>query len=49
MLKRKPLPVKQIAAIIVEEVELHFKEYRRFKLYWKIYNDNIPNFDEIGF
>jgi len=49
MLKQKPLSAKQIAATIIEEVELYFQEYRRCKLYWKIYDDDVSNFDETGF
>src|SRR5258708_26836857 len=48
-LKSKPMSVSRLAAHIVEEVEDHFKSFKKCKEYWGIQDEDIYNFDETGF
>jgi DDE superfamily endonuclease len=48
-LKSKPLSAKRLAAHIVEDVEEHFKAFKKCKEYWGIQDEDIYNFDETGF
>ena len=48
-LKSKPMSAKRLAAHIVEEVEEHFKAFKKCKEYWGIQDEDIYNFDETGF
>jgi hypothetical protein len=48
-LKSKPMSASRLAAHIVEEVEDHFKSFKKCKEYWGIQDEDIYNFDETGF
>ena len=48
-LKTKPMHVKQLAVYVVEDVNDHFMDFCQFKDKQSIYNDDIFNFNELGF
>jgi hypothetical protein len=48
-LKTKPIAAKRLDAHIVEDIEEHFKAFKRCKAHWKIQDEDIYNFDETGF
>lgn len=48
-LRTKPLAAKRLDAHIVEDIEEHFKAYKKCRDYWKIQDEDIYNFDETGF
>ena len=43
------MSASRLAAHIVEEVEDHFKSFKKYKEYWGIQDEDIYNFDETGF
>jgi hypothetical protein len=43
------MSASRLAAHIVEEVEDHFKSFKKCKEYWGIQDEDIYNFDETGF
>jgi hypothetical protein len=47
-LRSKPLEVKRRAAHQKEDIERHFKEYKRCKDHWGILDEDTYNFDETG-
>src|SRR5260370_16852649 len=48
-LKSKPMSAKRLAAHIVEEVEEHFKAFKKCKKNWGIQEEDIYNFNDTCF
>jgi hypothetical protein len=48
-LKTKPMHVKRLAAYVVEDVNDHFADFRQCKDKWGIHNNDVSNFNELGF
>ena len=48
-IKSKPIAAKRLAAHVVKDVQLHFREFERCKNKWGILDEDISNFDETGF
>jgi hypothetical protein len=48
-IKSKPMAAKRLASHVVEDVQLHFREFERCKNKWGILDNDISNFDETGF
>jgi hypothetical protein len=47
-IRSTPLSVKRRESHKKEDIEAHFKEFRRCRKHWGILNNNIYNFDKIG-
>jgi hypothetical protein len=48
-LKTKPMHVKRLAVHVVEDVNDHFTDFHQCKDKWSIHDDDISNFNELGF
>jgi hypothetical protein len=48
-LKTKPISAKRLDSHVVEDIQAHFKAFKKCKDYWGIQDEDIYNFDETGF
>jgi hypothetical protein len=48
-LKSKPISAKRLGSHVMEEIQEHFKAFKKCKDYWGIQDKDIYNFDETGF